>query len=175
MHHPWKGSNMQKELNPQLFPNTKNLRENPLENVPSLEIIYEKALAASEEVRLLRTQLNRLQDQMTRMGTQMTENSKSQQVKFDRLGQSLSRIDQNHSEMIREINERLATVNSKLAERKTFDFKAQEVIEQQAQMLKTYESRIMKLQKILSEKEAQISTLSDVLNEAKMELSRNKR
>ncbi len=166
---------MQKELNPQLFPNLKNKRENPHDNLPSLEIIYEKALAASEEVRLLRTQLNRLQDQMTRMGTQVSENSKSQQVKFDRLGQSLSRIDQNHSEMIREINERLAMVNSKLAERKTFDFKAQEVIEQQAQMLKTYEARMLKLQKILSEKEAQISTLSDTLNAARMEMSLFKR
>jgi len=166
---------MQKELNSHLFPVTKNKRDQLTDNLPSLEIIYEKALAASEEVRLLRTQFNRLQDQMTRMGTQLTENSKSQQVKFDRLGQSLTRIDQNHSEMIREINERLATVNSKLAERKAYDFKAQEVIEQQAQMLKTYEARITKLQKILSEKEAQISTLSDTLNEAKMELTRTKR
>lgn len=166
---------MQKELNSHLFPTSKNKRDQPTDNLPSLEIIYEKALAASEEVRLLRTQFNRLQDQMTRMGTQLTENSKSQQVKFDRLGQSLTRIDQNHSEMIREINERLATVNSKLAERKAYDFKAQEVIEQQAQMLKTYEARITKLQKVLSEKEAQISTLSDTLNEAKMELARTKR
>ena len=133
---------MQKELNSHLFPVTKNKRDQLTDNLPSLEIIYEKALAASEEVRLLRTQFNRLQDQMTRMGTQLTENSKSQQVKFDRLGQSLTRIDQNHSEMIREINERLATVNSKLAERKAYDFKAQEVIEQQAQMLKTYEDEL---------------------------------
>ncbi len=166
---------MQKELNPNLFPTTKTKKELGVDNLPSLEIIYEKALAASEEVRLLRTQLNRLQDQMSRMGTQISENSKSQQLKFDRMGQVLSRIDQNHTEMIREINERLANVNSKLAERKTFDFKAQEVIEQQAQMLKSYESRIVKLQKILSEKEAQISTMNDRLNENKMEFARIKR
>lgn len=166
---------MQKELNPNLFPATKTKKEVGLDNLPSLEIIYEKALAASEEVRLLRTQLNRLQDQMSRMGTQISENSKNQQLKFDRMGQALSRIDQNHTEMIREINERLANVNSKLAERKAYDFKAQEVIEQQAQMLKSYESRIVKLQKILSEKEAQISTMTDRLNENKMELARIKR
>jgi chromosome segregation ATPase len=166
---------MQKELNPSLFPNLKNRKDANGESLPALEVIYEKALAASEEVRLLRTQLNRLQDQMTRMGTHLTENTKSQQVKFDRLGQSLTRIDQNHSEMIREINEKLALVNSKLAERKTFDFKSQEVIEQQSQMLKSYEARIVKLQKILSEKEAQISTMAGFLNEAKMELSRLKR
>lgn len=166
---------MQKELNPSLFPVAKPKRDLNPEGLPALEVIYEKALAASEEVRLLRTQLNRLQDQMTRMGTHLTEQSKSQQVKFDRLGQSLNRIDQNHSEMIREINERLATVNSKLAEKKTFDFKAQEVIEQQSQMLKSYEARILKLQKVLSEKEAQISTMSGFLNEVKMELARLKR
>jgi chromosome segregation ATPase len=166
---------MQKELNPNLFPNLKTKREGTNESLPALEVIYEKALAASEEVRLLRTQLNRLQDQMTRMGTHLTENSKSQQVKFDRLGQSLTRIDQNHSEMIREINEKLATVNGKLAERKAYEFKSQEVIEQQAQMLKSYEARIMKLQKILNEKEAQITTMSGFLNEAKMELARLKR
>lgn len=166
---------MQKELNPNLFPTTKTKKELGVDNLPSLEIIYEKALAASEEVRLLRTQLNRLQDQMSRMGTQISENTKNQQLKFDRMGQALSRIDQNHTEMIREINERLANVNSKLAERKAYDFKAQEVIEQQAQMLKSYESRIVKLQKILSEKEAQISTMNDRLNENKMELARIKR
>lgn len=166
---------MQKELNPNLFPIVKTKKENSGDGLPALEIIYEKALAASEEVRLLRTQLNRLQDQMTRMGTHLSENSKSQQVKFDRLGQSLTRIDQNHSEMIREINERLANVNSKLAERKAFDYKSQEVIEQQSQMLKTYEARILKLQKILSEKEAQISTMSGFLSEVKMELARMKR
>ena len=166
---------MQKELNPNLFPATKPKRENANENLPALEVIYEKALAASEEVRLLRTQLNRLQDQMTRMGTHLAETTKSQQVKFDRLGQSLTRIDQNHTEMIREINQRLAQVNSKLQERKTQDFKSQEVIEQQAEMLKTYEARITKLQKILNEKEAQIITMSGFLNEAKMELARLKR
>lgn len=166
---------MQKELNPSLFPNLKNKREQSGEGLPALEVIYEKALAASEEVRLLRTQLNRLQDQMTRMGTHLTENNKNQQLKFDRLGQSLTRIDQNHSEMIREINERLANLNSKLAERKAYDFKSQEVIEQQSQMLKTYEARIVKLQKILSEKEAQITTMAGFLNEAKMELARLKR
>lgn len=166
---------MQKELNPNLFPNPKIKRETNTEGLPALEVIYEKALAASEEVRLLRTQLNRLQDQMTRMGTHMAENNKNQQVKFDRLGQSLTRIDQNHSQMIREINERLAQVNSKLSERKAYEFKSQEVIEQQAQMLKTYEARITKLQKILSEKEAQITTLSGFLNETKMELARLKR
>lgn len=168
---------MQKELNPDLFPTPKTSikRETATEGLPALEVIYEKALAASEEVRLLRTQLNRLQDQMTRMGTHIAENTKSQQLKFDRLGQSLSRIDQNHSEMIREINQRLAQVNSKLSERKAYDFKSQEVIEQQAQMLKTYEARITKLQKVLSEKEAQIITMSGVINEAKMELARIKR
>lgn len=166
---------MQKELNPSLFPSQKPKREMPGESFPALEVIYEKAIAASEEVRLLRTQLNRLQDQMTRMGSHLTEQSKSQQVKFDRLGQSLTRIDQNHSQMIREINEKLATVNSKLAERKAYDFKSQEVIEQQSQMLKSYEARIVKLQKVLSEKEAQISTMAGFLNEAKMELARLKR
>lgn len=171
---------MQKELNPSLFPNLKNKRENSTGTegsmgVPALEVIYEKALAASEEVRLLRTQLNRLQDQMTRMGTYLDENSKSQQVKFDRMGQSLLRIDQNHSEMIREINEKLVTISGKLAERKAYEFKSQEVVEQQAQMIKTYEARLTKMQKLISEKEAQISTLSDVLNEAKMELARLKR
>lgn len=166
---------MQKELNPNLFPQNKSKRESIGDGVPSLELIYEKALAASEEVRLLRTQFNRLQDQMTRMGTQISEHSKNQQLKFDRLGQTISRIDQNHTEMIREINERLAMVNSKLAERKTFDFKSQEVIEQQAQMLKSYEARIVKLQKIISEKEAQISTMADMINESKMELSFKKR
>ncbi len=132
-------------------------------------------MAASEEVRLLRTQLNRLQDQMTKMGTNFNEYSKSQQVKFDRIGQSLTRIDQTHSQMIREINERLVNINSRLSERKAFDYKSQEVIEQQAQMLKTYESRIVKLQKLLSEKEAQISTMAGFLNETKMELARLKR
>ena len=97
---------MQKELNPNLFPATKPKRENANENLPALEVIYEKALAASEEVRLLRTQLNRLQDQMTRMGTHLAETTKSQQVKFDRLGQSLTRIDQNHTEMMLGCSER---------------------------------------------------------------------
>lgn len=166
---------MQKELNPGLFPNSKPKRDTPTEGLPALEVIYEKALAASEEVRLLRTQLNRLQDQMTRMGTHLVEQGKSQQVKFERLGQSLTRIDQNHSEMIREMNQRLAALNSKLSERKAYDFKSQEVIEQQAQMLKNYEARITKLQKVLSEKEAQITTMAGFLNEAKMELARLKR
>ena len=166
---------MQKELNPTLFPNSKIKSDTTTEGFPALEVIYEKALAASEEVRLLRTQLNRLQDQMTKMGTNFNEYSKSQQVKFDRIGQSLTRIDQTHSQMIREINERLVNINSRLSERKAFDYKSQEVIEQQAQMLKTYESRIVKLQKLLSEKEAQISTMAGFLNETKMELARLKR
>jgi uncharacterized coiled-coil protein SlyX len=42
-------------------------------------------------------------------------------------------------------------------------------------MLKTYEARILKLQKVLSEKEAQITTMAGFLNETKMELARLKR
>jgi chromosome segregation ATPase len=165
---------MQKELNPQLFPKTQKANTEELMN-PQIETLINKAMTASEEVQVLRRQVFRLQDQVTKLSSHVIEQNKSQQVKSDRWAQTLARIEQNQQTYMYENNDKIAQLASRLSDRKGMDFKLQELLEQQNNLLKSYEDRFQKLQKSVSEKEIQINTITGHLQEAQMEINRLKR
>lgn len=160
---------MQKELNPELFGgpvNSKKVVETPPQFDPGP---WEQKLG---DLRLLSTQYAQ---QLQTLASQMMEFQKSAQLKFDRLSQALHRLEQSHQITTVEAAGKISHLNQRLGERKTLDLKMQELVDRHNSVLRGFEVRITHLQKLLSEKDAQVMSALSSLNEARMEISRLKR
>lgn len=165
---------MQKELNPQLFPKPTRLTAEEMMS-PPVEAMLNKVVTAAEEVQVLRRQVLRLQEQVTKLSSMFVEQNKSQILKADRWMQALNRLEQSQASYAKENNEKIAQLSSRLTEKRGMELKAHELVEQQNNMLKSFEDRFQKLQKANSEKDIQINMITGQLQEAIIELNRLRR
>jgi muramoyltetrapeptide carboxypeptidase LdcA involved in peptidoglycan recycling len=73
------------------------------------------------------------------------------------------------------IEQKVSAVLNQLGERKTMEMKMQEVVDRHNSVLRGFEQRLNQMQKVISDKEAQMIHAQAALNEAKMEIARLKR
>lgn len=168
------GGTMQKELNPELFGEKKNIKAKV--DGGSLSGSSEPAyLNVDRQIFELKTQTHSLQDQMNKLAGTVNELIKNTNLKFDRVNQSLLRLEQSHNGLAQESGQKLAQMAQKIAERRSMDAKIQEMVDRHNNIVKSFEVRMNHLQKLLAEKEAQMAAAQSALNEAKMEIARLKR
>ncbi len=160
---------MQKELNPELFGESgakSRVFEAPAQN--HLNVLEQKILEN-------RTQVQQLAESLNRVVSQINEFIKSSQVKFERIQQALQKLDQNDQALSVDATQKITALHTRLGERKSMDYKIQEMMDRHNSVLRSYEVRMTQLQKLVSEKEAQMISAQSALNETKMELARLKR
>ena len=160
---------MQKELNPELFGETSGksrVFEAPANN--HINVLEQKILET-------RTQIHHLADNMNKIVSQINEFIKSSQVKFERMQQSISKLEQADHALSADATQKISALHTRLGERKSMDYKIQEMIDRHNSVLRSHEVRMAQLQKLVSEKEAQMIAAQSALNEAKMEIARLKR
>ena len=160
---------MQKELNPELFGETtakSRVFEAPAAN--HINVLEHKILDT-------RNQIQQLAENMNKVVSQINEFIKGSQAKFDRIQQSLQKLEQNDQVVHNDANQKIAAMSTRLGERKSMDYKIQEMIDRHNSVLRSYEVRLGQLQKLLSEKEAQMIATQSALNETRMEIARLKR
>ncbi len=164
---------MQKELNPELFGTgaigSMRFREDETNTSQRQTLQLEEKIAEN------RSQVKFTMDQMASLVTQVNEYIKTSHAKFDRLQASIRAIEGSEKTNYSEVGQRLSQVHQRLNERKSWDAKVQEMIDRQNGILRSYEVRMNHLQKLLSEKDAQMVSAQAALNDAKMEISRLKR
>ena len=167
---------MQKELNPELFGpiNTANsttggrLVENPA--VPSHVLIQSEARVAE-----LRKEMAALANQMKSLVGQANEFMKVTGAKMDRLQQHSQKLELDQNQLREEASQKISHLHVRIGERKSMEIKVQEMIDRHNAVLRSYDMRLNHLQKIISEKDAQLLQTQSALNEAKMEIARLKR
>jgi len=160
---------MQKELNPELFGESvgkSRVFEAPAQN--HLNVLEQKILEN-------RSQIHNLAENVNKIVSQINEFIKSSQVKFDRIQQALQKLDQNDQALSLDATQKITALHTRLGERKSMDYKIQEMMDRHNSVLRSYEVRMNQLQKLVSEKEAQMISAQSALNETKMELARLKR
>lgn len=174
---------MRKELNPELFSErsgkTRNSEASTSQPIPAGASAYGVAnippLNVDHRLAEMRNQVQALTDQMNKMSSQVQDVVRAQQMKIEKMAQQIGRLELTHNGFAQEASQKLATVSSKIGERRTVDIKVQEMIDRHNSVLKTFEVRLNQIQKMLSEKEAQLLATTAALNDAKMEIARLKR
>lgn len=171
---PWKGSSMQKELNPELFGEKKVVKSSNSDVAANLgnSASY---LNTDRQIFELRSQNQQLHGQLEKIVSSVNEWIKTSNLKFEKQAALLSRLEQNHNGLATEAGQKISQLNAKANERRSLDLKVQEMVDRHNNIIKSFEVRMNHLQKLLAEKEAQMVVSQAALNEAKMEIARLKR
>ena len=176
---------MQKELNPELFGGLgTNLITNQTGTGSSASgrfLESEKSAPAhvlmqsEKRVVELRNEVKQATQQMENLANQVNEFIKVASHKIDLLQKTTQKLEQNDIKIHSEAQAKISHLHTRLGERKSMELKVQEMIDRHNSVLRSYEMRIAHLQKILSEKDAQLLQSQSALNDAKMEIARLKR
>lgn len=173
---------MQKELNPDLFgdrPSKASATESRETSVAANRAFDAGDAAAflnlDRQIFDLRQQIAAIGDELKKVALQTQEFMKNTHLRVERIQQQLQRMEQSHNAWVQDGGHRLSQMSQRLQERKSLDQKIQELVDRHNQVIKSFEVRMNHLQRLLSEKEAQMVGAQAALNEAKMEISRLKR
>ena len=160
-----------KQLNPELFGETKNqtfIENSSAQTLPHL-------MQLEQKLGDLKLQMSSVVDHVSKLTTQFTEHVKRSQLKFDQVQTAIQQLQQNDHSLAADTSNRLSQIHNRMGERNMFEEKVQELIDRQNQVLKTFEMKMLAMQKLLAEKENQYMQAQGALNECKMEISRLKR
>lgn len=167
-------SQMQRQLNPELFGEAimpARVVENGAQNAVSSTAL----LAVEQKLADNRRQVQLLSEQMAKVVTQINEFIKTSNAKFEKAFHFLQKLEQNDQSISLEASQKISLLHSRLVERKTMDMKIQDMVDRHHAVLRSFESKITQLQRLLSEKEAQCISAQAALNDARTEIAKLKR
>jgi hypothetical protein len=164
---------MQKQLNAEIFGNISATRQTTESAMAS--VTAPKAQVLEQKLTEIRVQVGQLSSQLAHVVSQVNEFIRISQGKFEKLQQALHRQEQVQSETTMETAQKLGLMHSRLMENKNLEAKVQTMVDRHQQLLRSYEVRMSQLQKLISEREADLVEAQALLNQTKMELARLKR
>jgi hypothetical protein len=163
-------SQMQKELNPELFGDQQSLRSRLYEpvQVNPMKLMEDKIFE-------MKKQILDLTESLGHFAAQVDEALKSQQLRIDKVFPMLQKLEANDQVLNQEAAQKIGQLQMRIGERKIVDAKIQEMVDRHNSLVKSFEVRMSQMQKMLADREAQALTAQAALNETKMELARLKR
>lgn len=123
----------------------------------------------------LRSQVSILSEQMAKMVTQVNEWNRATKAQFEKMQGLIQQLADNDQALSHETAQRMTQLHSRIGERQNVDAKIQEMVDRHNTVLKSYELRMLQMNRLIQEKEAQVVSAQAALNETKMELARLKR
>jgi exonuclease VII large subunit len=160
---------MQKEIDFRLF--DENFKPSSLAESPN-QAVTEQFLDNDRKIHEMRQSIAQMAQEFAKLSAHVDEHMKSSHLKFERMHQQLIRLEQHHNGLAQDSAQKWTQVSLRMNERKSIDLKINEMVERHSQVVKTFEVRMMNLQKMLQEKEAQLLSAQSAINEARMEISR---
>lgn len=157
---------MQRELNPDLFGEKRLSVEAPAivgDKMPEPDFLD------------IDRQILELRNQHQKTQAQLADHVKSSNLKLERMQQLLVRLETSHNGLTVEVGNRLTQMQQHIVERASVDEKTREMMERHTQIIQSFEARMTQLQRVLHEKEAQLSHSLQALADAKAEIARLKR
>jgi chromosome segregation ATPase len=163
-------SQLQKELNPELFGDLQSLKTRMYEPTAAnpMKVMEDKIFE-------MKKQILDLTESLGHFGNQVNEVLKSQQQKIDKIMPMIQKLENNDQILNQEAAQRIGQLHARMSERKTVDLKIQEMVDRHNSLVKSFEVRLSQMQKMLMDREAQALSAQAALNETKMELARLKR
>lgn len=166
---------MSKELNPDLFGEKKAAKTPISDGSMGMGASNINYLNTDRQIFELRAQNQALADQLNKVVMTVNELIKTSNMKFEKQNSLLTRLEQSHNGLANEAGQKITQLAQRVNERKSFELKVQEMVDRHNNVIKSFEVRMNHLQKLLSEKEAQLISSQAALNETKMEIARLKR
>lgn len=168
---------MQKELNPDLFGEMSTGQSRLVDNSQGLRGISGSLTTAEVDEKLaeMKNQIKQLLQNMSRFGGQVSEAIAKQQERVDQLTQSVIALEKGDQKTIQELSQKWSQLHSRISDRERSEQKILEMVDRHNAVLKSYELRLAQLQKLISEREEQITMTRAALNEARAEITRLKR
>ncbi|MBL7669871.1 MAG: hypothetical protein JNM39_05245 [Bdellovibrionaceae bacterium] len=183
---------MQKQLNPQIFGSSFSPQSSVQNSSQTSSQTYKMDFIQakmesphsdnSAQIQSLEEKLERLfrqaqefQGQISQLAFHSEENLKGVRVKSDRLQQKVLQVEQKQDSLVIETSQKIHFLQQKHIEQKKLEDNVQNLIDRQNNLLKGYEVRMAQMQKILTEKEAQLISTMAALNETKADVQRIKK
>lgn len=163
---------MSKELDPSLFGEGAWSAPRSVEKPKSS---FDAVGHVEQKIVDLRGQHRDLKEEVSRMHADFEEFKRSTHSRFERLAQQVARLEGLQGKVHQEVTTRVSQIHTRLADRQSADLKIQEMMDRHQALMRSSEMRLQQMQKILSEKEAQILSAQMSLNDARMEIARLKR
>lgn len=167
-------SQVQRQLNPELFGEAV-VPARMVENTQSAVISSQALLAIEQKLADNRRQVQVMSEQLIKVVGQVNEFIKTSNSKFEKAFHFLQKLEQNDQAISLEASQKISLLHSRLVERKTMDMKIQDMVDRHHAVLRSFESKITQLQRLVSEKEAQCISAQAALNDAKSEIAKLKR
>ncbi len=107
--------------------------------------------------------------------TRFEQLNKSASMKVDRTVAMISQMQGQINQLTHELTEKIVNIAGRVNERRVHDAQIENFVERHNVMVKTFESRIMQMQKTLMEHEGKAGRFAAGLNEIRVELKRMQR
>lgn len=181
---------MQRQLNPQLFGTapsnsvSSSIFKQEFQGLQSASAASTATLGAESQshIKSLENKIESLsrsfqetQNQIMQNFFQTEESLKALRLKTDRIQSLASQTEKNQESLSIETSQKIHFIQQKYFEQKKLEDSVQNLVDRQNNLLKGYEVRLLQLQKLIAEKEAQLVSTMAALNETKMDLQRIKR
>lgn len=132
-----------------------------------------KALEA--QVNALRVSLMQVEKRVDATQNQIQELARGTTTRMERFGTSISRMEEMLAQNHQENTAKFAHIVAKVNERKVTDSKVQELLDRHNHIVRSFENRLLSLQRLVSEQEMALHNSQAALEEARNEIARLKR
>jgi hypothetical protein len=120
-------------------------------------------------------QQKKLEERIERLSEQVNELSRLSNVRLEKLTIKLRMMDEKFEAFSSDLQKKIGVINMRSSERPRMDLKIEELIEKHNQVVRTFESRLNQLKKVVEGQEIELYKAANELQEARKELARLKR
>ena len=165
---------MQRELIPELFNEEITPRERP-----SLPYTTHRQMISGPDLRQeitdLQIKMQLMSQEQVKLQAHVKATEAQGQERSGKIIQHIQKMEQYIQTTLGDFAQKLSGLGSRFAERKSYETKVQEMIDRHNGVLRAFENRLGQLQKILAEKESQITQTQSVIQDLRTEIARLRR
>lgn len=161
---------MHRQLDPRLFGETTDAKENTQELLPNLERL-------PQDPSQLRAQLKKkdnLEMKMEAFISKMNEAQRVMNMELTKLEKRFERLEQHYKSSYESMQARLQKTDMRMTERSMMENKIQALMERQNTMMQSFENKLQAVKKSLEDKEIENLKLQSALKEAREDMRRMK-
>jgi len=167
---------MGRELHPDLFESSLKNASMPATNVSvdgvSVSDFTEFRMITERKSNVLADTVESMGLKIEELNTKITRLSRAAGMSFEKITPAVSELQKNVTKNTQDIERKTRWLTSKLEESKINANKVESLMERQNMVIKSFETKLANIQKILSQKEMQILNLSEALKEARVEIKK---